>query len=239
MDISVVIPAFGESRKIGGDIRAAAEFLASNHFKGQIIVVDDGSKDGTSEVARSVGSGFEEGIEVEVIRYSEHRGKGYAVRTGISKSKGEYVLLADSGCCVPYDRVLTGLELIKTSRCDIAHGSRRLADSRIIKPQSLYRRFCARLFQWFIKFVMKVNSGITDSQCGFKVYRGDVARDLYSRCITDGFIFDVEIILMAQKQGYRIEEFPIEWTCDRDSRLSPSRSLWRIVCELVKIKRLV
>jgi hypothetical protein len=85
---------------------------------------------------------------------------------------------------------------------------------------------------------MKVSSELTDTQCGFKIYRGDVARDLYGQCITDGFMFDLEIIMRAQKRGCRIKEFPIEWTCDRDSRLSPTRSLWRVLQELITIKRM-
>jgi hypothetical protein len=84
---------------------------------------------------------------------------------------------------------------------------------------------------------MKIPSEFTDTQCGFKIYKGDVARKLYSQCVTDGFMFDVEIIMRAQKQGYRIKEFPVEWTCDRDSRLSPRRSLWKVISELISIKR--
>jgi len=84
---------------------------------------------------------------------------------------------------------------------------------------------------------MKISAEFTDTQCGFKIYRGDTARRLYSQCISDGFMFDVEIIMRAKKQGYRIKEFPIEWTCDSDSRLSPTRSLWRILSELITIKR--
>ncbi|MHC4623307.1 MAG: hypothetical protein ACYS4W_05325, partial [Planctomycetota bacterium] len=78
---------------------------------------------------------------------------------------------------------------------------------------------------------------ITDSQCGFKVYRGDVARKLYGECISDGFMFDVEIILRAQKEGYRIKEFPVEWVCDLDSRLSLTRAPWPVLSELITIKR--
>jgi len=236
MHISIVIPVFNESKKIAADIEAASAFLESNHLTGEIIVVDDGSDDGTSEAAKNVT--VPPNVDLEVIRCNEHRGKGCAVRTGITKTRGEYVMFADSGCCVPYGHVLDGLKLLKSGVCDIAHGSRKLAESNIQRPQSWYRRTCAGVFRWVINKSMKVSSELTDTQCGFKIYRGDVARDLYGQCITDGFMFDLEIIMRAEKRGCRIKEFPIEWTCDRDSRLSPTRSLWRVLRELINIKRI-
>jgi hypothetical protein len=84
---------------------------------------------------------------------------------------------------------------------------------------------------------MKIPSELTDTQCGFKIYRGDVARQLYGESVTDGFAFDIEIIMRAQKEGYRIKEFPLQWSCDRDSRLSPTRSFWQVFSELRAIKQ--
>jgi len=237
MDISIVIPVFNESKKIGADIKAASAFLKDNHLASEIIVVDDGSSDGTSEAAKNVTTPAE--INLEVIRYDEHRGKGHAVRAGIRKTSGDYVMFADSGCCVPYGYVLDGLKLLKSGACDIAHGSRKLPESKIERPQGWYRRICAGIFRWGIHRSMKIPSELADTQCGFKIYRGDVARSLYAQCVTDGFMFDLEIILRAKKQGYHIKDFPIEWTCDRDSRLSPAKSLWRVLRELITIKRIL
>jgi len=93
------------------------------------------------------------------------------------------------------------------------------------------------IFHWFVILYMKIPAELTDTQCGFKIYKRDVARKLYYECSTDGFGFDIEIIMRAQKEGYRIKEFPINWTCDRDSRLSPTRSFWSILLELAAIKR--
>ena len=80
---------------------------------------------------------------------------------------------------------------------------------------------------------------LTDTQCGFKIYKGDIARELYSQCVTDGFLFDIEIILRAQRKGYRIGEFPVEWACDPDSRLSVTRTPWPLLVELYKLKRVM
>lgn len=239
MDVSIVIPAYEESKKIARDIEAAVVFLKDNHFAGQIIVVDDGSKDNTAEVAKNAITNPSPAIELKVERYSHHRGKGYAVRKGIEQTTGEYVMFADSGCCVPYEDTLRGLELIKSGACDIAHGSRKMLGCHIEKAQSLYRRICSKLFHWFVIHDMKIPAEFTDTQCGFKIYRGDVARHLYGECITDGFTFDIEIIMRAQQEGYRIKEFPIDWTCDPDSRLSPTRSSWGVLSELLKIRRVL
>lgn len=239
MDLSIVIPAYEESNKIARDIESATAFLKDNHFTGQIIVVDDGSKDDTAEAAKNAIASPAPGIEIKIDRYNHHRGKGYAVRRGIMQTSGEYVMFADSGCCVPYENTLRGLELIKNKVCDIAHGSRKMRGCRIERRQSLYRRTCSKLFHWFVIHDMKIPAEFTDTQCGFKIYRGEAARHLYGQCITDGFTFDIEIIMRAQKEGYRIKEFPIDWTCDPDSRLSPTRSSWSVLSGLLKIRRIM
>ena len=235
MDLSVVIPAFEESRKIARDVEAAATFLQANHLTGEVIVVDDGSRDNTAEAARAVR--IPSAVKLNVIRYEQHRGKGFAVRTGMNATGGTYAMFADCGLCIPYNNALMGLEMLRNGACDLAHGSRRHIASDIIRGQPWHRRVLSRAFKATVRTLLRVPRELTDTQCGFKMYRGDVARELYGQCITDGFMFDIEIILRAAKKGYRIGEFPVEWVCDLDSRLSVARTPWPVLSELRKIRR--
>jgi dolichyl-phosphate beta-glucosyltransferase len=239
VDFSIVIPALNEQDKIAADIEAAAAFLADSGLEGEIIVVDDGSTDGTANRAESTRPALPPRAGLKIIRHERRLGKGNAVRTGITQSSGKFVLFADSGCCVPYRLVPDGLEMLRNGLCDIAHGSRKLRTSRVVRGQGLYRRICSALFHLFVVVYMGIPSHLTDTQCGFKLYDGRVARKLYGECRSPGFAFDIEIILRAIKAGYRIREFAIEWTCDRDSRLRPAHSAANVLAELVGIKRTV
>jgi len=234
MDISIVIPAFNESSKIQMDIEAAAAFFKDYNLQGEIIVVDDGSGDNTAQKAEQ--TSIPDNISLKVIRLPVHQGKGRAVRKGIGQTKGEYVLFADSGCCVPYENIHRGLEMIKSGVSDIAHGSRKLPESKINTPQKLHRRIYSRMFRKLLSWYLNMPADLTDTQCGFKIYRGDVGRRLYSESVSNGFMFDVEIIYRALKEGYTVKEFPVESTCDTDSRFSLLRSCRQLYCELRMIK---
>lgn len=235
MDLSIVIPAFREGEKVARDVVAAGTFLVEHGLKGEIIVVDDGSPDNTREAAEQ--ADVPPGIERRVIRYQPNRGKGYALRTGMSQTRGEYVMFADAGQCVPFEDALRGIEAIRSGEYEIAHGSRKLPESVLERRQQPYRRALSWLFRKVIGTLMGVPGRLTDTQCGFKVYRGDVARELYAACRTDGFMFDIEILLRALRKGYRVTEFPVEWRCDRDSRLHPARGAGHTFKELRRIKR--
>jgi dolichyl-phosphate beta-glucosyltransferase len=233
-ELTIVIPVFNEQAKVAADIRAASEFLKDNGIEGEIIIVDDGSTDNTLPTAHQNSTNYK---NIKVINAGQHRGKGYAVRTGIMASTGEYVMFIDSGNCVSYSNILHGLEMLKNNRCDIAHGSRRLALSRIKIPQPWKRRITSWCFRFITKMLFGLPKNITDSQIGLKIYKGPVGRELYAQVKMEGFLFDIEVIEYAIKKALRIHEFPIEWTCDLDSRLGVRSDFIRTVWEMVLLKR--
>lgn len=235
-DLSIVIPTFDEERKIARDVREAAAFLASHAIAGEIIVSDDGSSDGTLRAARDIT--LPPGILFSVISGVAHRGKGAAVRNGILASHGEFVMFADSGLTVPFDNALRGLRLLKGGTCDLAHGSRELRESVIVREKDRDRKILSSLFRQLVKRWLRVPASLTDTQCGFKLYKGDVARRLYASCETAGFMFDVEIILRALHEGLTIREFPVQWSCDRDSRLGLRRNTLEILRDAVRLRKL-
>jgi glycosyltransferase involved in cell wall biosynthesis len=235
MDFSIIIPALNESKKIAADIHLAADFLASQNFIGQVIIVDDGSTDSTAEIAQKVH--VPQNVQLTVIRDDVHKGKGAAVRAGILASKADYVMFADSGGCVPFNNAIKGLELIKNGQCDIACGSRRMTISDIVVDQPFYRKLSSLAFRTFTRIFLKLPPDFTDTQCGFKIFRGNVAKKLFKISTIDGFLFDLEIILLALKQNYSVREFAVEWSCDLDSRLSVSRSFMSVLNELITIKK--
>jgi dolichyl-phosphate beta-glucosyltransferase len=233
--LSIVIPAYNEQDKIKRDILSTNHFLVSEGISGEIIVVDDGSTDETAVKAKKAADEIQTPCFVEKLE--KNYGKGRAVRTGILKSQGQYVLFADSGVCVPFAEIQTGFDLIVSGQCQIAHGSRKLSGGHILRPQSFYRRVCSKLFHWFLIHDIKKLGNLTDTQCGFKVYHGDIARELYAQSNFDGFMFDIEIILLALAKGYVIREFAVDWTCDPDSRLKPAHEVFIVLKDLLKLKR--
>jgi dolichyl-phosphate beta-glucosyltransferase len=235
MTLSIVLPAYDEAAKITRDVEAAAQFLASHNLAGEVIVVDDGSSDATSDRARD--AEIPASVNRLVSRHESHRGKGFAVRSGVLASRGEFVLFADCGLTVPFENVLPGLRLLQQGSCELAHGSRKLPESVIRKPQDWDRKVLSALFRALVIRWMSVPPELTDTQCGFKIYRGEIGRELYRECTTDGFMFDIEVILRAIRRGYRIAEFPVEWTCDRDSRISFGRNYRDVLRELAEIRK--
>ena len=234
MELSIIIPTYDEARKIGRDIKAASAFLAARMGGGEIIVADDGSRDNTPDIASATPTAPD--VTLHVLRSAEHKGKGFALRSGIAASHGRYVMFADSGLTTPYENALRGIELIRNGQCELAHGSRKLPESIIHRPQQRDRKISSALFRITMRFLLPVPRELTDTQCGFKVYRGDVARMLSRECVADGFLFDVEMLLRAGRHGLTVREFPIEWSCDRDSRLTFRRSTWPILREIFAVR---
>jgi len=233
MDLSIVIPVYNEAVKVSRDITDADSFLTRNALSGEIIIVDDGSWDDTVKNVKETGGSITSPLR---IIENLHKGKGRAVKTGILGAKSDIIMFIDSGGCVPYDNILAGLDMLKQNLCDIAHGSRHLPESRI-RGKSLLRKMFSGAFRSIVTKWMKPPPHLTDTQCGLKIYKREAAITLYQACISDGFMFDIEIILRANKEAYKINEFPIEWTADPDSRLSIVNNIGKIYLELQEIKK--
>lgn len=235
MDLSIIIPAFNEGLKISNDIFAADKFIIENNYLGEIIVVDDGSSDNTFNTAELTKGNISS--KLTVLKLSKNMGKGSAVREGVISSIGKLVMYADAGLTVPFEYALIGFDLINKGKCEIANGSRKMLNSEIIKEQDFDRRIISKIFGYTVKIFLNIPFELTDTQCGFKIYNGEVARKLFNKLKTTGFLFEIEFILLALKEGKKILEFPVKWKCDRDSRLSVGQSSRKIISEFIFLLR--
>jgi dolichyl-phosphate beta-glucosyltransferase len=231
-DLSIVIPAYKEAGKLPADIEAAFAFIEADRLIAEVIVVDDGSPDDTAAVAASYRARYP---ELRVLSYVPNRGKGHALRYGIARARGRNVLFADAGLCVPYPVARIALAMLDMRMCDVANGSRRMRGS-VKRAQPLYRQLGSRLFGILVHGMMGVPMHISDTQCGFKAYRREVAQRLFGASFTDGFMFDTEIILRALAERDTILEFPVVWENDPDTRFSPRQGSLRILRELFAIR---
>lgn len=234
MKLSIIIPAYNEEKKIKKDILLADKFITEQNLSGEIIVVDDGSSDATFEKANSTREKIQ--TSLTVLKNKNNLGKGYTVRRGILEAKGEYSAYCDAGATVPLRNLLTGLKMLTANECDIAHGSRMLPGSVIKISQEKDRKLTSSVIRFLATKFLGVPKHLTDTQCGFKIYKSEVAKKLFSEMRTKGFMFEVENILRAEKYKYQIKEFPVEWSCDRDSRITLLRTPWKVLLDLARIK---
>lgn len=235
IDVSFIIPAYDEEKKILNDIILADQFLSSNKFSGEIIVIDDGSSDNTFRIAEK----SREQIKSQLFILSNeiNKGKGYSIKKGVLCSKGRYLIYFDTGATIPLSDALKGIELIKSCKSNLAFGSRKLPDSNIIKKQKLDRKIASFLFLRFCKIFFNIDKNFTDTQCGFKVLDGAIARKLFKNITLDGFLFEIELIILAERDKYIIKEFPVTWRCDRDSRINFVKTPSRIMSEINQLRK--
>jgi len=226
--ISVVIPAYNEEERIMPTVRRILEYLKDNFAEFEIIVVDDGSSDGTSGLVR--GSGLE---GVRLIQNPENMGKGAAIRNGILSSKGSLVLISDADMSTPIEeagRLMAALD----EGWDIAIGSRALRESDIAIRQPWYRQGMGKVFNLFVRLLLF--GGFKDTQCGFKLFKGEGARAVFSKCRINGFGFDPEALFIAMKSGMRIKEVPIRWLNSPKSKVGLFSDPPKMVLDLLRIR---
>jgi dolichyl-phosphate beta-glucosyltransferase len=231
-DLSVVIPAYNEEKKIGNDIENIYHFFNENSINGELLVIDDGSKDSTFSTASSYKKKYP---SLKVITYERNRGKGYATKTGILEATSEYMLLIDAGSSVPLNYIHTGLNLLKSGN-DVAMGSRSTADKGIVTlKQPFYRRFGSKGFKFIIQAINLIPKGIEDTQCGFKLFKKKAAHDIFKKMFTEKNIWDIEMIRRALKGKYKISVFPVEWKNDPDTRFNPFIGSFETILQLFNI----
>jgi dolichyl-phosphate beta-glucosyltransferase len=228
--VSLILPAYNEAEAICGTLAETTGYFRSLGRRYDIIVVADG-EDGTRDRAREFAR---QDNAVRVIGEPARRGKGKGVREGVKLAVGAIIGFADADNKVPISEY-EKLESWLYSGFDVVIGSRGLASSKVERQQPWYRRIGARGFYHFMHAVVGM-PGIEDTQCGFKFFRREVARDLFSQQRIDGYMFDVEVLALAQRLGYRIKEAPIRWRDDPDSRLRLLTGNLRNAIDIFKIR---
>lgn len=233
--LSLVIPAYNEERRLPTSLRDIKSFFSSLGVPLEVIVVVEKSADRTVALARDATEGDS---RFTIVDNPVQKGKGYAVKTGVLRAQGEIVFFMDADLSTPLSEVLAFLaHFAENPETDIVIGSRAHAKSAIIKKQSWLRRNMGRTFNLFVQ-VFGVR-GIEDTQCGFKAFRTKAAREVFSRQTIDGFAFDVEVLMLAQELGFKVDERPVRWVNSPDSKvrilIDPIKMLW----DLIRIRRIV
>jgi len=207
--LSVVVPALNEEDRLPRTLERIGSHLGRRRERYELVVVDDGSRDRTAERAQAAGA--------TVLRNETNRGKGYAVRRGMLAARGARRLMTDADLSTPIEE-LDRLCARMDEGHDVVIGSRARPGARIEVRQPWYRESMGRLFNLFVRAL--VVPGVTDTQCGFKLFSAAAARDVFSSARLDGFSFDVEVLFLARRKGYRIAEVPVVWRNDAASRVS-------------------
>lgn len=237
--LSVVIPAYNEARRLPSTLQSVLDHLDDQDYDANVIVVDDGSTDGTADVARRYDLQHR---RVDVIE-NPHHGKGATVRRGMLAADGEIILFTDADLSAPIEEIDSLLPWFDQGY-DVVIGSREGAGARRY-AEPFYRHLMGRVFNFLVRLLTV--EGIQDTQCGFKAFRRDVARDLFSRMrlysdsgdsVRGAMVtaFDVEVLFLAQRLGYRIREVPVEWHYSNETKVNPFKDSWRNLRDVLRVR---
>jgi dolichyl-phosphate beta-glucosyltransferase len=237
--LSVVIPAYNEERRLPGTLQSILGYLARQSYASEVIVVDDGSHDGTSRIVESLGGRYP---GVKLIR-NDHRGKGYAVRTGVAAARGTIILLFDADSSTPIQDVEKLLPWFDDGY-EIVVGSREGSGAKRIR-EPFHRHLMGRVFNLVVRLLLV--RGIADTQCGFKALRGHVAHNIFARVrlygddarrVTGAMVtaYDVEVLFLGQKLGHRIKQIPVEWRYGAESKVNPLTDSWHNFRDVVRVR---
>jgi len=228
--LSIIIPAFNESARIGSALRQVLACVRQRNWPAEVIVVNDGSRDNTAEIVRRF---VAENPIVRLIENPVNRGKGFSVRNGMLHASGDVMMFTDADLSSPMEETERLLAAIREG-ADIAIGSRWLDKGRQTKHQPWYRQMFGRCFNLVTRLVMGLP--FADTQCGFKAFRREAAYTVFQLQRIERWGFDPELLFIALKRGYRVREVPVTWGHDERSRLSYIRDGIKMLEELVYIR---
>jgi dolichyl-phosphate beta-glucosyltransferase len=227
---SVVIPAFNEARRLPPYLEEVLGFFDGRGEPYEVLVADDGSTDSTVAAVRALGARHP---ALRVLPLGRNRGKGAAVRAGMLAATGAYRLFADADGATPIAE-LKRLEPALLAGADVAIGSRVLVDPAVAVRTRAHRVAVGRLFNWLVARLGL--RGIADSQCGFKAFRADAARAIFSRQRIDGFGFDVEVLYLARRLGFGVRVVPLRWEHKENSRVAPLRDTLLMLSDVLGVR---
>jgi dolichyl-phosphate beta-glucosyltransferase len=227
--ISIIIPAYNEEKRLPKTLQIIRSYLDLKFQSYEIIVVNDGSTDKTLDLIKAMNYPF-----LKIIHLSKNMGKGYAVKKGMLLAKGDYCLLCDADLSTPIEEIEKLLPFVNSH--PIIIGSRAVKGSDVRKSQSLFRVILGKTFNKIVQLVSV--KGISDTQCGFKLFKKEVAHELFSLQKLHHFSFDVEILFLAQKKNYAIKEVPVIWINDSNSKVNAIEDSLKMLKDLLKIRRL-
>jgi dolichyl-phosphate beta-glucosyltransferase len=228
--LSLILPAYNEAGTIRHTLTLAQSYLDRQGYPYEVIVAADGT-DGTRELVAEVARAD---ARVSVLGGPQRRGKGHGIRQAVARARGQIIGFVDADNKTPIeelDKVLPGFY----QGYDLVIGSRAMPETHIEVAQPVYRRLGSWLFGQVVRRVVGLR-GIRDTQCGFKFFRGPVAKDLFGRQRVDGYMFDVEVLHLAVRGGYRIQEVGVRWRDDGDSRLELVAGNWRNMRDILRIR---
>jgi dolichyl-phosphate beta-glucosyltransferase len=233
MLISVVIPAYNEEARLAVTLQKIHSYLNKKNFAYEVIVVDDGSSDRTKEIA--IASTLHQTGKLKILANINNRGKGFSVKKGILAARGDLILFSDADLSTPIEEIEKLFKALEAGY-DIAIGSRSIKGAEVKRHQPFYREYMGRFFNILVQlFVLR---GIVDTQCGFKLFKANAARDIASNMKLEHFAFDVEMLYLALKKGYKVKEAPVVWVNFPESRVNPVRDSTRMFLDLLSIKML-
>ncbi|MEW6566615.1 MAG: dolichyl-phosphate beta-glucosyltransferase [Chloroflexota bacterium] len=227
--LSIVIPAYNEEHRLPGTLSRVFDYLQAQPYAWEVLVVDNGSTDRTSQVVRSFAS---QQPNLRLLQ-DARRGKGLAVRRGLLEACGDYRFICDADLSMPIEEIGRFLPPA-LPEVDIAIASRE-APGAVRYGEPAYRHWIGRVFNWLVRLLAV--PGFQDTQCGFKCFRAEAAEDLFSVQRLDGWTFDVEVLFIALRRGYRVAEVGIPWYFEAGSRVHPMRDSLTMLADLFRIRR--